>query len=486
MLRKYAGTLRAARFLRTTTLLVGFGALLLLAGGPITEAPAAKRTGSTRGKDQTPPSAPVNLKAGGGDARVDLSWSASTDNVSVAGYHVYRNGTQVATTSKSTLTYSDAPLPNGVTDTYVVRAYDNARNVSSASNQVSATPVASSDTTAPSAPTGLTAAGGDGSAGLSWTAASDNVGVTGYMVFRDGAQVGSVDGSTTAYTDAGLSNGTTYSYTVKAKDAAGNLSAASNAATATTKSPSAGNCTGTELFCDDFDGLPGSPANTGSWTPRGDNVCDNAGGWKNSNIFHDGAGGLTMRIKRESTNLCGIPFSGAFMGTFSYGSGWPATGVKRTFAVPFHVEARVKDPATPGAWGGLWLLNTDRSQSQGIWELDVGENRSTFATQAHFAQHLWVNGADSGSPFGCARTVTDVTRNYHVYSADIRSTGVSYYVDGVQCGSTQGGVSGHFGVLFDMRVPTSGSSSWGAGGGWPGASDPGPWDMTVDYVKVTA
>jgi Glycosyl hydrolases family 16 len=282
----------------------------------------------------------------------------------------------------------------------------NARNLSSASDQVSTTPVASSDTTAPSAPTDATTP--------------------------------------------------------------------------------AGNCSGAELFCDDFNGSAGAPADAASWTPRGDNVCDNTGGWKNANIFQNGAGGLNMRIKRESTNLCGIPFSGAFMATFSYGSGWPASGVKHTFAPPFHVEARLKDPPTRGAWGGLWLLNTDRSQSQGIWELDDGENRSTFPTQAHFAQHSWVNGADSGSPFGCALTVSDVTQNYHVYSADVRTTGVDYYVDGVRCGSTQGGVSGDFGLLFDMRVPTSGSSSWGAGDGWPDASDPGPWDLTVDYVKVTA
>lgn len=97
------------------------------------------------------------------------------------------------------------------------------------------------DTQAPTAPTGVTAtAKTSGSVSLSWTASTDNTGVTGYNVFRNGVQVGST--ATTSYTDTGLSASTAYSYTVKAKDAAGNVSAASGALSATT---SAGGGTGT-------------------------------------------------------------------------------------------------------------------------------------------------------------------------------------------------------------------------------------------------
>lgn len=97
------------------------------------------------------------------------------------------------------------------------------------------------DTQAPTAPTGVTAtAKTSGSISLSWTASTDNTGVTGYDVFRDGVKVGS--STTTSYTDSGLSASTAYSYTVKAKDAAGNVSAASSALSATT---SAGGGTGT-------------------------------------------------------------------------------------------------------------------------------------------------------------------------------------------------------------------------------------------------
>ena len=72
---------------------------------------------------------------------------------------------------------------------------------------------------------------------LTWGSAPDNVGVTGYRVYRGGVQVGTT--TSTTYTDGGLAAGTTYSYTVRAYDAASNLGPASNTATATTQSGSA-------------------------------------------------------------------------------------------------------------------------------------------------------------------------------------------------------------------------------------------------------
>ena len=96
------------------------------------------------------------------------------------------------------------------------------------------------DTTAPSAPAGLTVTGTTSSTvSLSWTAATDNTAVTGYQVLRGGTQVGTTTGAT-GFTDTGLSAATAYSYTVRAVDAAGNTSAASSAVTATTAAASGG------------------------------------------------------------------------------------------------------------------------------------------------------------------------------------------------------------------------------------------------------
>ncbi|ATE54663.1 cellulase family glycosylhydrolase [Actinosynnema pretiosum] len=89
------------------------------------------------------------------------------------------------------------------------------------------------DTTAPTAPTGLAVGTTTASSvALSWQAATDDVGVTGYDVYRGGAKVGT--SATTSYVDTGLSGATTYSYSVRARDAAGNTSAASASRSATT------------------------------------------------------------------------------------------------------------------------------------------------------------------------------------------------------------------------------------------------------------
>ncbi|MFC4102323.1 glycosyl hydrolase [Paenibacillus xanthanilyticus] len=92
------------------------------------------------------------------------------------------------------------------------------------------------DTQAPSVPTNLASTKTSTSVTLTWNASTDNVGVTGYDVYRGGALVGST--ASTSYTDNGLAAGTAYSYTLRAKDAAGNVSAASAAHSVTTNASS--------------------------------------------------------------------------------------------------------------------------------------------------------------------------------------------------------------------------------------------------------
>ncbi len=90
------------------------------------------------------------------------------------------------------------------------------------------------DTQAPSTPTNLTASNiTQTSVRLSWGVSSDNVGVTGYSVFRDGSFLASTSG--TNYNVSGLTPGTTYTFTVNAVDAAGNTSSSSNSRTVTTQ-----------------------------------------------------------------------------------------------------------------------------------------------------------------------------------------------------------------------------------------------------------
>lgn len=93
------------------------------------------------------------------------------------------------------------------------------------------------DTTAPTAPTAVSAVQATPtSATVTWAPSTDNTGVTGYDVLRDGNQLGYVEAAT-SYADAGLTPGTPYRYTVRAHDGAGNVSAPSTAALVITRAP---------------------------------------------------------------------------------------------------------------------------------------------------------------------------------------------------------------------------------------------------------
>ncbi len=180
--------------------------------------------------DVTAPSAPTNLLATATTgSSVSLSWSAATDNVGVAGYGVYRNGTLVASTSQTTDTLS--ALACETTYTLGVDAHDAAGN-RSAQTPLVVTTGACPDTTAPSDPSGLTITSASATAiSLSWTPSTDNVAITGYNLFLNGTKVAST--SATKYSFDGLSCGTSYSLGVQAYDAAGNRSAQNSIVAAT-------------------------------------------------------------------------------------------------------------------------------------------------------------------------------------------------------------------------------------------------------------
>jgi chitodextrinase len=178
--------------------------------------------------DTTPPSVPTNLVASGiTSTSVTISWTASTDNVGVVGYKISRNGTQVATVTSGT-SYQDISLTPNTTYVYTASAYDQAGNNSAQSASVSATTLLP-DTAPPSVPTNLVASGiTSTTVTLSWNASTDNVGVAGYKVIREGQQIAVT--AQTSFVDTNLTPSTTYAYTVAAYDSAGNVSAISNPA----------------------------------------------------------------------------------------------------------------------------------------------------------------------------------------------------------------------------------------------------------------
>ncbi|HET9315429.1 MAG TPA: glycoside hydrolase family 9 protein, partial [Vicinamibacteria bacterium] len=187
---------------------------------------------TTGGGDTQPPTAPGALTAGTvTSSAIPLSWTASTDNVGVAGYRVLEGTAVVGTTTATSFTVTG--LAPSTTHTYTVVAFDAAGNVSPPSNAATATTLPGPDTQPPTAPGNLRVTGVTTTTiALAWNASTDNVGVAGYRV-REGT---AIVGTTTAltFTVTGLSPGTTHTYTAVAFDAAGNVSPASNAATGTT------------------------------------------------------------------------------------------------------------------------------------------------------------------------------------------------------------------------------------------------------------
>jgi len=142
----------------------------------------------------------------------------------VAGYKMYRNGVLVATLG-NVLSYTYSGLSVNTGYSLAIQAYDASGNNSAISTAIVVT---TPDKTAPSAPSNVRATNiTKTTATISWTPSSDNVTVTGYLIFRNGIQIASVGGSTTTFNMTGLTTGGKYRFTIIAIDGAGNKSVSS-------------------------------------------------------------------------------------------------------------------------------------------------------------------------------------------------------------------------------------------------------------------
>ena len=183
--------------------------------------------------DIVAPSAPGNFRSTAiTSSSITFAWNASTDNTGVAGYRVYR-GTTLATTTTA-LTFTNSSLTAATLYQYRVEAFDAAGNYA-ASNIISVTTLSGTDATAPSVPTGLAVTSNTSSSiVLTWNAATDNVAVTRYYIYRNSISIANT--TTRSYADNTVVASTSYQYTVTAADAAGNTSAQSVALSVTTAS----------------------------------------------------------------------------------------------------------------------------------------------------------------------------------------------------------------------------------------------------------
>lgn len=185
--------------------------------------------------DTQSPTAATNLAVTGTTSNtVSLSWTAGTDNIAVTSYDIYMNGSLKTSVSSSNLTATITGLSASTAYTFYVIAKDASLNSSPASNSViGTTTIVIPDTENPTAPTNLAVAGSSSSTiSLSWSASTDNIGVTSYDVYVNSVFKSSVSGTTAIVN--GLTPTTTYSFYVIAKDAVGNSSVQSNSVNGTT------------------------------------------------------------------------------------------------------------------------------------------------------------------------------------------------------------------------------------------------------------
>ncbi|MDQ6418151.1 lytic polysaccharide monooxygenase [Paenibacillus sp. LHD-117] len=191
--------------------------------------------------DTTAPTAPSNLAASNvGTTSATLAWSGSTDNTAVTGYKIYNGSSHLVTVPATSTSHTLTGLTSSTSYAFKVTAIDAAGNESTASNTVNVTTgQIVVDTQAPSAPPGLHVMGAPTSTSimLMWSPSTDNVGVSGYRIYRGTTLVATVSSTTTSYTVTGLSPSTTYAFSVVAFDAAGNTSAASNISGTTAAPP---------------------------------------------------------------------------------------------------------------------------------------------------------------------------------------------------------------------------------------------------------
>jgi type II secretory pathway pseudopilin PulG len=324
--------------------------------------------GLSAGSIDSPPTTPSGLTATAvSSSQINLSWNASTDTDStpLQNYLIERcqgsgctSFAQVGSTAGTATNYNDTGLSANITYRYQVRAQDTATptsNKSGYSNIAEATTMSAADTQAPSIPANLTASAVSASQiNLTWTASTDNVGVTSYRVERcQGSSCSNfleiASPSTNSFNNTGLSSSTSYRYRVRATDAANNLSGYSSIASATTQAsgpppgPTTFSCTGaaatyqvpagvTRISID----VVGANGATDGW---GDSTPGRGGRVQHTNITVTPGETLSIRVGCRGTTGVASGAAGGFNGggnagrsdgsLWSAGSGGGASDIRR-------------------------------------------------------------------------------------------------------------------------------------------------------------
>jgi Zn-dependent metalloprotease/chitodextrinase len=337
--------------------------------------------------DTQAPTAPADLSSANvTETSVDLSWTASTDNVGVTGYDVYKDDAVYSTVTGTSATVTE--LTAATAYSFYVKAKDAAGNISAASNTVNVTTNTATDTQAPTTPTDLASSNiTETSADVSWTASTDNVGVTAYKVYLDG----SLDGSTTAtsYSFTGLTASTTYNVAIEATDAADNVSTqATTSFTTLTASSSCTNTVSSFPYSESFE------TGLGLWLQDATDDIDwtrDSGGTPSSSTGPSSAsdGTYYMYVEASSPNY---PSKIAIFNSPCYNL---TSENSATFSFDYHMYGSnmgtldLQAKTTSGTWSSVWTKTGD----QGSTWLTASVDLSSYLGQTVMLRFVGTTGS---------------------------------------------------------------------------------------------
>ena len=291
--------------------------------------------------DKQAPTTPGTITASSlTSSSVKLSWGGSTDNQRIEGYRILRSPAGQTSplvdidTTDAVTSYTAKSLRSGKTYTFGVQAIDTEDNASGI-RTISITSSGSTNTTPPAAPSSVTLRVFSSSRIDLYWAASSSSDVSGYQILRGGSVVGRVDlPARQTFSDNGLTAKTSYSYTVKAVDSAGNVSAASTARSATTLA------TGTPVIARGpyLESVSGTAARVVWWT----NIATQSVVWY-------GVGGLSASVTDSTQTQRHV----MLIGPLSSGTAYSYTAGDGTFATAAASFRTAAAPGTPFTFAAL-------------------------------------------------------------------------------------------------------------------------------------
>ena len=413
---------------------------------------AASGNGSfTTTADTSPPTAPGTPSFSSITATsMVVSWTASTDNVGVTSYQYRPNGpgsTWVGTGAGTATSFTLTGLTPGTTYNIAIRARDQAVNFSSPSATVAVTTLDDVVPTTPGTPSFSSIAAT--SATASWTASTDNVAVTGYEYSLNGGAWTSTGSASASFGLTGLTNATNYTFAVRAKDGAGNVSASSPAGSFKTLDNAVPSTPGTP----GFSSITASSA-AASWTASTDNVAVtgyeyslNGGAWTSTGSASPGLSlsglsgstnySLAVRARDAAGNFSGA--SGA--GSFTTLDGSPPT-----------------TPGTPGFSGvthnaasATWSASTDNI---GVTGYEYSLNGAAFTSTGSASPGLALSGLSPVTTYTLVVRARDAAGNLS------GSSGTGSFTTGSPPDTTPPGAPGT--PAFSAVTATTATLSWGA------------------------